>query len=394
MPKPRPLEWLEERWGARRLANRFLKEAVPAKGRWLYTLGSATFTAFVLQAVTGIAMLFFYEPSVDRAHESVVMLMNEVPAGWLIRGLHFWGASAMVLLLFLHLARVFFSAAYKFPRETTWLIGVGLFFVTLVQFYTGNLLGFHEFGYWSAVVGTYMAKYVPFIGQALYEVIVGGEFVGQATLSRFFALHVIAVPVTLAALASAHLLLVIKHGEFGIWVNYQEFQSGTPPEGTEHKRFTPDCAVESVTFFPHQALRDATTSAILLATLFALAFFARAPVFTKADPGNLDFIPRAQWAFLPHQRLLDFMPGTFLTALGSWVFIILVVASLASVPFLDRDAERNPFRRPAMTLLGIFVILVYGMLFVIETMQDPAITEQERGVAKPVSTEGAEERGR
>jgi ubiquinol-cytochrome c reductase cytochrome b subunit len=369
------LDWLERRWGARNLLNKFLQEPVPAKGRWFYTLGSATLTAFVLQVVTGTAMLFFYVPSVDQAHESVVRIMEEVPLGWLIRSLHFWSASAMVLLLLLHMGRVFFAAAYKYPRETTWILGVLLFFTTATQFYTGNLLGFHDFGYWSAAVGTYFAKYVPFVGDALYAVVVGGDFVGQGTLSRFFLLHVLVLPLLIVLFVSSHLLLVIRLGEFGWWVNYREFRAGAPPPGVEQKKFEPGAAEESVPFFPRQAIRDATTSLLLLATLFGLAVVVRAPIFSKADPATLDFIPRAQWLFMPYQRLLDFMPGGLLTTLATWVFLVVLFAAMVSLPFLDRDPERNPFRRPALTMLGITAILFFGMLFVIEVTQDPAIRE-------------------
>lgn len=369
------LDWMERRFGARTLLNRFLEEPVPARGRWFYVLGSSTLTAFLLQVVTGVAMLFFYVPSVDQAHESVRRMMEEVPLGWLIRSLHFWSASAMVLLLLLHMGRVFFSAAYKYPRETTWILGVLLFFTTSIQFWSGNLLPFHDFGYWAAVVVTYAAKYVPFVGDALYEVIVGGEFVGQATLSRFFLLHVLVQPVLIGIFVIPHLLLVIRLGEFGWWVNYREFRDGAPPPGTEDQRFEPGSAIESVPFFPRQAIRDATASFLLLTTLFALALVVRAPLFSRADPGTLDFIPRAQWFFMPYQRLLDFMPGPLLTSLATWVAFIVLFVAMTSLPFLDRDAERNPFRRPALTLLGVVVIMLFVMLLIIEVMQDPTIRE-------------------
>lgn len=369
------LDWLERRFGVGHLIRNFLDEPVPARGRWLYVFGSSTLTAFVIQVITGIAMLFFYVPSVEEAHASVVYIMEVVPLGALIRSLHFFSASAMVLLLLIHMARVFFSGAYKYPRETIWVFGVFLFFTTATQFWSGNLLPFHEFGYWSAVVVTYGARYVPFVGDALYEMIVGGEFVGQATLTRFFLLHVLVLPLLIALFLVPHLLLVVRQGIFGWWVNYREFRHGPPPPGTEDQRFEHGSAIESVPFFPFQALRDGTASLLLVLTLFALAIFVRAPVFTPADPGTLDFVPRAQWFFMPYQRLADFMPGPWLTPLVTWVFVIVLFVAMISLPFLDRDPERNPFRRPALTVLGIVVVLFYGMLFVLEVMQDPAIND-------------------
>lgn len=369
------LDWLREKLGPDNPLIRFLQEPVPAKGRWFYVLGSSTLTAFLLQVVTGIAMLFFYVPTVDGAYDSVLRIMREVPLGWLIRSLHFWSASAMVLLLLVHMSRVFFSAAYKYPRETTWVLGTLLFFTTAFQFWSGNLLPFHDFGYWSAVVVTYAARYVPFVGDGLYNVVVGGDFVGQATLSRFFLMHVLVLPALIAIFVALHLSLVIRRGEFGWWVNYRQFLHGPPPPGTEDERFGHGSAVDSVPFFPRQAIRDATASFLLLSTLFALALLVRAPVFREADPGTLEFVPRAQWFFMPYQRLADFMPGPLLTPVIAWIFPVALLIGMASLPFLDRDAERNPFRRPALTVLGLTIILLYVTLLVIEVMQDPAISE-------------------
>jgi ubiquinol-cytochrome c reductase cytochrome b subunit len=365
--------WLQSRTGVLGLLNKFLEEPVPARGRWFYVFGSSTLTAFAVQVVTGIAMLFFYRPTVGEAYSSVLYIMNDVPLGWLIRSLHYWSATAMVLLLLLHLSRVFFSAAYKYPREAIWILGVMLFFTTSLQFATGNFLPFHEFGYWTGVVGTYMFKYVPFVGDGLYAIATGGDYVGQATLSRFFLVHVLVLPGLIAVLIAAHLFLVVKHGIFGWWVNYRAFRGGPPPPGTSEERFEHGSADESVPFWPRQAIRDATASLLLLVSLFALAILVRAPVFNEADPASLDFIPRAQWYFMPYQRLLDFMPGFFLTALATWVFAIVLFIAMVSLPFLDKDVERNLFRRPAMTVLGITLIGMFVMLLVIEVMQDPAI---------------------
>ena len=141
-------------------------------------------------------------------------------------------------------------------------------------------------------------------------------------------------------------------------------------------------------FFPRQAIRDATASLLLLVTLFALAFLVGAPIFSKADPSSLDFVPRAQWFFMPLQRFADFMPGPLLTPFATWIFLIVLFVAMASVPFLDRDAERNPFRRPAMTILGIFIILLFGMLFILEVMQDPAINDNPTRLRSKVTADG------
>jgi quinol-cytochrome oxidoreductase complex cytochrome b subunit len=204
--------WLDERLGLNDLYKATLDRPEP-KGNWWNTLGSATLFLFILQAVTGIILSVYYTPSPDHAYDSIQYIMNNVTFGWLIRGIHHWGATLMVLLVFIHMIRVFVTASYKYPRELTWLIGVGLLLLTLGMGFTGYLLPLDQKAYWATTVGTSIAGSVPFIGDFILKVLRGGADLSALTLSRFFAAHIWMLPAALISLIGIHLYLIIKHGE-------------------------------------------------------------------------------------------------------------------------------------------------------------------------------------
>ena len=204
--------WLEERLGLTSLYNAILNRPEP-KGNWWNTLGSASLFLFVLQAVTGILLSVYYTPSPDHAYDSIQYIMHDVTLGWLIRGIHHWGATLMVIVVFIHLLRVFFTASYKYPRELTWVIGVGLLLLTLGMGFTGYLLPMDQKSYWATQVGTAIAGSVPFIGNFILKALRGGNDISALTLNRFFAAHIWMMPAALIGLIGVHLYLVIKHGE-------------------------------------------------------------------------------------------------------------------------------------------------------------------------------------
>ena len=204
--------WLDERLDLNDLYKATLDRPEP-KGNWWNTLGSATLFLFILQAITGIILSVYYTPSPDHAYDSIQYIMNNVTFGWLIRGIHHWGATLMVLLVFIHMIRVFVTASYKYPRELTWLIGVGLLLLTLGMGFTGYLLPWDQKAYWATTVGTSIAGSVPFIGDFILKALRGGADLSALTLSRFFAAHIWMLPAALAGLIGIHLYLIIKHGE-------------------------------------------------------------------------------------------------------------------------------------------------------------------------------------
>jgi quinol-cytochrome oxidoreductase complex cytochrome b subunit len=205
-------EWLDERFDLQGIYKNLLDRPEPA-GNWWNTLGSASLFLFVMQGLTGIFLTVYYTPSPDHAYDSIQYIMNNLAFGWLIRGIHHWGASLMVLVVFIHMLRVFTTASFKYPRELTWLVGIGLFLLTVGMGFTGYLLPWHQQAYWATTVGTRIAGSVPFIGDFILKVLRGGPDLSALTLQRFFSAHIWMLPGLLAALIGAHLYLIIKHGE-------------------------------------------------------------------------------------------------------------------------------------------------------------------------------------
>ena len=204
--------WLDERLSLNGIYKAVLDRPEP-KGNWWNTLGSASLFLFLLQGVTGILLTMYYTPSPDHAYDSIQYIMNSMAFGWLIRGIHHWGSSLMVLVVFIHMVRVFVTASYKYPRELTWMIGVGLLICTLGMGFTGYLLPFNQKSYWATTVGTSIAGTVPALGDFILKVLRGGSDISALTLSRFFSAHIWIFPAALAGLIGVHLYLIIKHGE-------------------------------------------------------------------------------------------------------------------------------------------------------------------------------------
>jgi quinol-cytochrome oxidoreductase complex cytochrome b subunit len=207
-----PLDWVEERSGLVGGIKYFLFRKVPGDIGWAHTLGSATLTAFLVQAITGVILAMFYKPDPDKAWGSIQHITNDVEFGWLVRGMHRWGASVFIILLFFHMARVFLYGAYKFPRELNWIVGVILLILGMFEGFTGYLLPWDQTAYWATVVGMNITSNGPFVGGALGQIMQGGPDIGPETLSRFYSLHMLVAPGLIFALIGLHLYLVIRLG--------------------------------------------------------------------------------------------------------------------------------------------------------------------------------------
>jgi len=204
-------DWMDERAGWRQIWEAIFLRKIP-KVNWFYTLGSATLFLAVNQAVTGILLTIYYVPTPDHAYDSVQYITTQVAMGWLIRGLHHWGASAMVVMVVLHMLRVIFYGAYKYPRELTWITGVVLLLVVIGFGFTGYLLPWDQKAYWATTVGTRIAGTPPIVGDYLLRIMRGGADLSAVTLARFFGAHIWVLPATLALLVGVHLYLIIKIG--------------------------------------------------------------------------------------------------------------------------------------------------------------------------------------
>jgi ubiquinol-cytochrome c reductase cytochrome b subunit/menaquinol-cytochrome c reductase cytochrome b subunit len=207
------IDWVDERTSLSGGLRWAMFRKVPKGTNWFYTLGSASLFAFLSQAVTGVFLAMYYRPDASGgAYESVRYLTNEVFLGELVRGMHKWGSSVMVILVFLHMARTFFFGAYKYPRELNWVIGGVLLILTMVMSFTGYLLPFDQRSYWATIVGVNINGTGPVVGPFLSDFLRGGAEFGATTLSRFYAIHMLLLPGAIAALIGAHLYLVAKLG--------------------------------------------------------------------------------------------------------------------------------------------------------------------------------------
>jgi quinol---cytochrome c reductase cytochrome b subunit, bacillus type len=207
-----PVDWLEERSGLVGGLKYFLFRKVPSDIGWYHTLGSATLTAFIVQAVTGVILAMYYKPDPNSAYESIQQITNDLTLGWLVRGMHRWGASVFIILMFFHMARVFLFGAYKYPRELNWIIGVILLTLGMLEGFTGYLLPWDQTAYWATVVGINLNGTAPILGPFLADFLRGGAEIGGDTISRFYSLHMLLLPGAIFGLIGLHLYLVIRLG--------------------------------------------------------------------------------------------------------------------------------------------------------------------------------------
>ncbi len=207
----RVITWLDERLGLSSIYDLVFDRKVP-KVNWWFTLGSASLFLFVMQGITGIFLAVYYVPDPEKAYDSIEYIMNGVAFGWLIRGIHHWGATLMVIFVFIHMLRTFFMGAYKFPREVTWLTGVVLLLTTLGMGFTGYLLPWNQRAYWATTVGTEIPATTPLIGDFILRVLRGGTDLSAVTLARFFAVHIWFLPAVIIGLIGVHMYLVVRLG--------------------------------------------------------------------------------------------------------------------------------------------------------------------------------------
>ncbi len=206
------VDWLDERLQIREIKVALFDRKIPKGVGWIYTLGSLSLGIFLLQSVTGILLAMNYSPSPQFAYESVSYITHQVTLGNIVRGLHKWGASAMVLIVTLHMIRVYFMGSYKYPRELSWVVGVFIWLIVMGFGFTGYLLPWDQKGYWATMVGTTIAEQAPLVGPALAKLLRGGDTLGTVTLTRFYAIHVLVLPALVLTLIALHLFFVVRQG--------------------------------------------------------------------------------------------------------------------------------------------------------------------------------------
>lgn len=332
------LDFLEDRLGLVTLWRESMSEKRPPRGiGYLRTLGFAALTVLVLQVLSGVGLSFHYVPSADLAYDSIRALEQDVPWGRFVRALHHFGASAFVIVLGLHLCRVFFTGAYKRPRELTWLTGVGLLVVVLGFGFTGYLLPWDQKAYFATKVGTEIAGKAPIVGEQVRVALNGGESVGPPTLTRFYVIHVVLLPLGLFGLLGLHLFLIQKHGVT---------PPGLPVE---------DPGQPGEPYFPNHTFKEVLVGSGVAILLFVLAFGWSAPLEAVAEPAETGYDPRPDWYFLGLFQLLKIFTGP-LESFGTFWLPNLFLLGLVLLPFLDRSPERHWRKRPFMTGLGILTL--------------------------------------
>lgn len=328
------IDWLDERTGIRKVREVLLDEPLPPGTGWFFTLGSVLLALFGVQLLTGAFLTLYYAPTPDHAYESVEFI-SSTTSGRLVRGLHHFGASFIVVAAVLHMLRVISFGSYKRPRELTWLSGVALLGLILAFALTGYLLPWDQRAYWATVVTINIAKLAPLAGPLVAGVLQGGSTIGALTLTRWYSAHVIFLPAIVLVLIAAHLVLMRRQGISGP----VRPQTGTPAR-----------------FYPGQAARDVTVVSVVLLALAVLAWRGMPPMEGPADPTDANFIPRPEWYFLGLFQLLKYFPGD-LEVVGAIVLPTLAGALLALLPWLDRGPDRDPRRRRGV-MLGVVTGLV------------------------------------
>jgi len=347
--RPSLADWLELRLGWWGFVRKNLDEPMPPGVGWWQTLGNLLLTLLAFQFITGVALAMFYVPSPDHAYESVKWISDRVWLGSFIRGIHHWGATAIVIVVVLHILRVFFWGSYKKPRELTWIVGVIIFQVILGFSFTGYLLPWDQKAYWATVVGTRIAATAPLIGRQIMILIRGGTEVGALTLTRFYAAHIMLLPLALTVFTAFHLYLVRRHHIAGPVV---------PQKG------------EPVPFWPTQLFKDAVVVLVGIGIVFLLALFVKPELMDVADPARADFTPRPEWYFLGLYELLKLMPSS-LEVVGTILIPGLVTVGMLALPWLDRSPSRHPAQRRWVIDLGLFLVLFIGTLTLKGILTEP-----------------------
>lgn len=345
---PGLVRWLDERTGLPAALHAFFSEEIPASSGWPQVFGSVLLFLFVTQAFTGLLLALNFAPTAGEAYTSLSYILRDVAGGRMIRGLHHWGASMIVVVVALHMAQVFLYGAYKRPRETTWIVGVLLLLITLAFGLTGYLLPWDNRAYWGTVVSTQIAAQAPLLGRYVQRLMGAGNGVGAVTFARFYAAHTLLLPALAFSLIAIHVCLVRRHGV------------AADPSDARPKR----------PFFPSQALKDTTAIFASFVILFTLAAVVQVPLERMADPTDSTYIPRPDWYFLFLFQALKFFQGAA-EPIGSVLLPTLAVALLFAVPFLDRSQARRIRQRTAAMGIVLVSLMAWASLTAAAVLTTP-----------------------
>jgi ubiquinol-cytochrome c reductase cytochrome b subunit len=353
--------WLNARTGLDTLLHTALDEPIPGGARLAYIFGSGLLFIFISQVITGIFLALYYVPSADHAHTTVAYITKTVTAGSFLRSLHFYGASAMVVVLLLHLSQTYIYGAYKCRRELLWLSGCVLFGLVLAMAFTGYLLPWDQRAFYATAVGTNAIGEVPLLGESLMRLVRGGTEMGTLTVSRFFVAHVFFIPACIFALLASHIFFFRKAGPAGPYTA----DPCDPKEKTEP-------------FYPRQVLMDLSLTALLIVALGFISFFVPATLGPPANPADAQYVPRPEWYYLPIFQWLKYWHGAA-SVIGVLVVPAILILAVLAVPFLDRSIERRPWKRPISMgayAFVLFTLIGLGLRSEYQDKHDPSVAQQ------------------
>jgi len=377
--------WLGERFELEDSVLAVLRHPVPRELErpigWWYVIGSATLAIFVIQVVTGVGLAMTYVPAPNSAYDSLQFISHDATLGSIVRGMHYFGSGAMVVLVLAHMTQVYLFGAFKFPREANWLTGSLLLLATLAMAFTGQLLRWDQDAFWSIVVAAEQAARAPVIGDWLARLVVAGSNVGGATLTRFYATHVFLIPAAIFGLIGMHLYLVVKRGISEPPV------AGEPVEPRTYRARYTEILRRGIPFWPDAAWRDALVATLAVVAVVVLAAAIGAPALGKPpDPTNVLADPRPDWYFLGYFAVLALIPpateSLVIVGLPLFAFVFLFL-----VPLLWPDGERHWSRRPAAVAAVALPFVAYAALTV-AGLQSPWVPQLEGAALPSAATHG------
>jgi ubiquinol-cytochrome c reductase cytochrome b subunit len=330
------IEAVDQRTGLHTGLRKFLYEEIPQSSGWHQVFGSVALFLIMIQFFTGIMLAFNYAPTPGEAYNSLRYILTEVTAGRIMRGLHHWGASMIIVIVVLHMVQVFIWGAYKKPREGTWIVGVILLLLTLAYGLTGYLLPWDNRAYWGTVVATQIGATVPLAGPYVSRLLASTGDIGVVTFARFYGLHVLLLPPATTLLIGLHVFLVRRHGV-------------APAPGDELK--------PKKSFYPEQVFKDTVAVFVAFVILFTLAIAVRVPLERLADPTDTSYIPRPEWYFLFLFQMLKVFEGP-LEVVGTVILPTVAILALVVTPFVDRGKVVKARKR--LLAMGIVVLAAVG----------------------------------
>jgi ubiquinol-cytochrome c reductase cytochrome b subunit len=342
-------EFIRDRIGWEKYLKPFMYKELPSTTGWSATLGSLCVLLFAVEAVTGMFLAMYYNPAPDLAYASINYIMNDVPMGRILRGIHHWGAGAMVMIVFIHLMHSFFSGSFKTPREITWVVGVLLFLITLGLGFTGYLLPWDQKAYWATVVSASIPSEIPVIGDFITQLVLAGDSVSGLTLTRFYSMHMLILPTLLVLLIAFHIYLVRLHG----------MSEHSLPESSAEKSLI-SSKKRIYRFYPEHLFRASIAFVIIFSIILLFSVFGNVPLEEKVGTIDPAYLPRPEWYYMWLFQMLTYFSGAT-EVIGSLVIPIGGIILLFCMPWINRNSLKGLADRPLATAVG--VVGVVGIVY-------------------------------